>query len=44
VIDHPAPEALAGAARAATRSTGINSNIDLFIAIPSLPQVHLAAA
>ena len=31
MIDHPAPEALAGTARAATRTTGTNSNTDLFI-------------
>ena len=36
VIDQPAPEALAGAARAPTRSTAATSKIDLdlFIAIP----------
>jgi hypothetical protein len=37
VTDHPAPEALAGAANTPIRSTGTNSNTDLFIAIPSRP-------
>jgi hypothetical protein len=35
VTDHPAPEALAGVARAPTRSTADTSKMDLFIAIPS---------
>jgi hypothetical protein len=36
VIDHPPPQALAGTARAPTRSSGTSSNTNLFIAIPSL--------
>jgi len=36
VIDHPPPQALAGAARAPTRISGTSSNTNLFIAIPSL--------
>ncbi len=35
VIDQPAPEAFAGAARAPTRSTAATSKMDLFIANPS---------
>jgi hypothetical protein len=35
VIDQPVPEALAGVARAPTRSTAATSKIDLFIANPS---------
>ncbi len=35
VIDQPAPEALAGVARAPTRSTADTSKMNLFIAIPS---------
>ncbi len=38
VTDHPAREALAGAANTPIRRTGANSNADLFIAIPSRPQ------
>jgi hypothetical protein len=38
VIVHPAPEALAGAAKAPTRSAVTSSSTDLFIAIPSPPQ------
>jgi hypothetical protein len=37
VIDHPAPEALAGAAKAPTTSTATTSKTDLFTAIPSPP-------
>jgi hypothetical protein len=35
VIDQPAPEAFAGAARVPTRSTAATSKMDLFIANPS---------
>jgi len=37
VIDHPAPEALAGVARPPTRSTADTNKMDLFIAIPPHP-------
>jgi hypothetical protein len=42
VIDQPAPEAPAGAARAPTRSTAATSKRDLFIAIHSPAQAHNA--
>jgi hypothetical protein len=35
VIDHPAPEALAGVARVPTKSTADASKMAFFIAIPS---------
>ena len=44
VTDHPAREALAGAANTPIRSTGTNSNTDLFIAIPSRLKRRPAAA
>src|SRR5260370_31022477 len=37
VIDQPAPEALAGVARAPTRSPTDTTKMDLFIAVPSPP-------
>ena len=44
VTDHPAPEALAGAARTLTRSAGTSSRTDLFITIPHLNEPLMVAS